>query len=304
MYVISEIRYILFALNPVWLRCCQRGFLYSSNGVCRWPKGTLPKWKNFWYNYFGQFRNIEKNCRKAMKKSHFSKTSRDRPKSAPYPRLKNSKKTSKCQVLFYSTRKSKFFEKKFFEKITYSKNWTEWRAGARATVSQRRKTERGDPLWFFNIHSVAKHEKIEENKNFHFREKISQCRKKTERGDPLGFFNIHSVAKHQKKMQGGPFREKFFFEKKVSQCRKKNERGESLVSPGMVCYAEKQEKPFWFSSLDQIVHFDAIIFCRTFVELFWSVRVDRKKRVTIIVAFHFMKRRLKMRQLKLSFTVV
>ena len=66
-----------------------------------------------------------------------------------------------------------------------------------------------------------------------------------------------------------------------------------MISPGMVCYAEKQEKPFWFSSLDQIVHFDAIIFCRTFVELFWSVRVDGKKRVTIIVAFHFMKRRLK-----------
>ena len=36
-------------------------------------------------------------------------TSRDRPKSAPYPRLKNSKKTSKCQVFFYSTRKSKVF---------------------------------------------------------------------------------------------------------------------------------------------------------------------------------------------------
>ena len=58
-------------------------------------------------------------------------TSRDRPKSAPYPRLKNSKKTPKCQVLFYSTRKSKFFEKKILEKITYSKKWTEWRAGAR-----------------------------------------------------------------------------------------------------------------------------------------------------------------------------
>ena len=81
----------------------------------------------------------------------------------------------------------------------------------------------------------------------------------------------------------------------MSRSAEKNERGESLVSPGMVCYAEKQEKPFWFSSLDQIVHFDAIKFCRTFVELFWSVRVDRKKkRVTIIVAFHFMKRRLKM----------
>ena len=114
--------------------------------------------------------------------------------------------------------------------------------------------------------------------------------KKTERGDPLGFFNIHSVAKHQNKCRGN-LGDKFFFEKK-SRSAEKNERGESLVSRGMVCYAEKQEKPIWFSSLDQIVHFDAIIFCRTFVELFWSVRVDRKK-VTIIVAFHFMKRRLK-----------
>ena len=66
-------------------------------------------------------------------------------------------------------------------------------------------------------------------------------------------------------MQGGPLR-KIFFSKKKSRSAEKNERGESLVSPGMVCYAEKQEKqekPFWFSSLDQIVHFDAIIFCRT-----------------------------------------
>ena len=116
--------------------------------------------------------------------------------------------------------------------------------------------------------------------------------KKTERGDPLGFLNIHSVAKHQKNA-GGTLWGKNFFSKKKSRSAEKNERGESLVSPGMVCYAEKQQKPFWFSSLDQIVHFDAIIFCRTFVELFWSVRVDRKKRVTIIVAFHFMKRRLK-----------
>ena len=97
----------------------------------------------------------------------------------------------------------------------------------------------------------------------------------------MGFFNIHSVAKHQKNA-GGPFEEKKFrrkkFRKKMSRSAEKNERGVSLVSPGMVCYAEKQEKPFWFSSLDQIVHFDAIIFCRTFVEQFWSVRVDRKKK--------------------------
>ena len=37
---------------------------------------------------------------------------------------------------------------------------------------------------------------------------------------------------------------------------------------------EKQEKHFLFSSLGQMVQFDTIILGRTFVELFWSVRVD------------------------------
>ena len=154
---------------------------------------------------------------------------------------------------------------------------------------------------FFNIHSVAKHEKIEE-KIFSFSGKKSHNAEKTERGDPLRFFNIHSVAKHQKNAGGTLWGKKFRkknSEKKCLAVPKKIERGDSLVSPGLVCYAEKQVKPFWFSSLDQIVHFGAIIFCRTFVELFWSVRVDRKKRVTIIVAFHFMKRRLKTEGLKM-----
>ena len=66
--------------------------------------------------------------------------------------------------------------------------------------------------------------------------------KKTERGDPLGFFNIHSVAKN-KKMHGGPFGENFFSKKK-SRSAEKNEKGDPLVSPGMVCYAEKQENLF------------------------------------------------------------
>ena len=64
--------------------------------------------------------------------------------------------------------------------------------------------------------------------------------------DPLGFFNIHSVAKQQKKIEGGLLGKK-------SRSAKKNERGDPLVSPGMVCYAEKQEKLFWFSSLGQMV---------------------------------------------------
>ena len=44
--------------------------------------------------------------------------------------------------------------------------------------------------------------------------------KKTEREDPLGFFNIHSVAKLQK-IEEGPFRgEKIFFEKKSHSAEK------------------------------------------------------------------------------------
>ena len=105
----------------------------------------------------------------------------------------------------------------FSEKLHTQKNGPSGAPGLasaspwRAKVSQSQKTERGDPLRFFNIHSVAKHEKIEENKNFHFREKVSQCRK-TERGDPLRFFNIHSVAKHEKIEEN----KNFHFREKVS----------------------------------------------------------------------------------------
>ena len=134
---------------------------------------------------------------------------------------------------------------------------------------------------------------------FHFREKNLTMPKKL-KGGTLGSFSTSNLSQNIKKMQRDPlgknFRKKIpkkNSEKKCLVVPKKIERGDSLVSPGLVCYAEKQVKPFWFSSLDQIVHFGAIIFCRTFVELFWSVLVDRKK-VTIIVAFHFMKRRLKM----------
>ena len=43
-----------------------------------------------------------------------------------------------------------------------------------------KKTERGDPLGFFNIHSVAKHQKNAGGTlwEIFFRKKVSQCRKK------------------------------------------------------------------------------------------------------------------------------
>ena len=97
-----------------------------------------------------------------------------------------------------------------------------------------------------------------------FPKKVSQCRK-TERGNPLEFFNI-------KKLKGEPLRKNKIEEK--SHNVEKTERWQPLVSPGTVCYAEKQENPFWFSSLGEMVQFDTIIFRRTFEELFWSVRVD------------------------------
>ena len=37
---------------------------------------------------------------------------------------------------------------------------------------------------------------------------------------------------------------------------KKTESGDPSVSPGIVCYAEKEEKLFWFSSLCRMVELE------------------------------------------------
>ena len=73
--------------------------------------------------------------------------------------------------------------------------------------------------------------------------------KKTERGN-LWDFLTSILSQNIKKNAGGTLWGKIFFRKKSLAVPKKNERGEPSVSPGTVCYAEKQEKPFWFSSLD------------------------------------------------------
>ena len=54
--------------------------------------------------------------------------------------------------------------------------------------------------------------------------KKSRNAEKTERGDPLGFFNIHSVAKHQKNA-GETLWGKFFFRKKSLAVPKKMKGG-------------------------------------------------------------------------------
>ena len=66
------------------------------------------------------------------------------------------------------------------------------------------------------------------------------------------------VSQRQKKLKGGPFG---IFQRPF--CRKISEKWDPLVSPGIVCYAEKKEKLFWFSSLGQMLQFETIKFRRT-----------------------------------------
>ena len=116
---------------------------------------------------------------------------------------------------------------------------------------------------------------------FIFGKKSHNAEKKL-KGGTLWDFPTSILSQNIKKMQGGPFEEKKFrkknSEKKCLAVPKKIERGDSLVSPGMVCYAEKQVKPFWSSSLGQMVQFDTIIFCRTFKNYFGQfVWIEKKE---------------------------
>ena len=71
------------------------------------------------------------------------------------------------------------------------------------------------------------------------------------------------------------------------------------MSLPVLCYAGKDGKPFWLSSLGQMIQFGTIKFRRTFKNYFGQfVWIEKKFKVTIIVAFHFMKRRLKIAPLK------
>ena len=80
------------------------------------------------------------------------------------------------------------------------------------------KLKKGEPLTFFKIHSVAKHEKIEENKIFIFGKK-SHNAKKTETEGPCGIFQHPFCRKTSKKCRGTLWRKKF--RKKACSAEKK-----------------------------------------------------------------------------------
>ena len=73
-----------------------------------------------------------------------------------------------------------------------------------------------------------------------------------------------------------PLGKEKFSEKNLTMAIK-TERGEALVSPGIVCYKEKKEKLFWFSSSGQIIRFVTIKFSRTFRNYFGQfVWIEKK----------------------------
>ena len=130
-----------------------------------------------------------------------------------------------------------------YSKIEKAKKWTEWRA---ASASPWR-AERGTLPKLSTFLSQLKGGPFgEKNK---FSKKKSQCRKL--KGGTLWDFPTSILTQNSKEIEGGT-RWGFFFPKSLA-VPKKIERGDHLVSPGMVCYVEKQEKPFWFSSLGQMV---------------------------------------------------
>ena len=89
-----------------------------------------------------------------------------------------------------------------------------------------------------------------------------------------------------KKIEEGTLKVKIF-SNKFSQCRKKTERGDPSVSPGIVCYAEKEENSFWFSSLGQMIQFRTIKFRRTFQNYFCQfVWIEKKSPYNSRVSLH------------------
>ena len=60
-----------------------------------------------------------------------------------------------------------------------------------------------------------------------------------------------------------------------------------LVSPSFVCHAETEEKPFWFSSLAQMMQFATIKFRRTLKNYFGQfVWIEKKSRYKSRVSLH------------------
>ena len=116
---------------------------------------------------------------------------------------------------------------------------------------------------------------------------------KNEKGDPLGFINILSVAKYQKIRRGDSFETLKIFEKKFAHCRKKSQKVDPLESSGFVGYVTKvkNERGTLCSkfALVELGLSELISFCKK-----WYIRdelcsLTKKKLATVIVGLFSLK---------------
>ena len=70
------------------------------------------------------------------------------------------------------------------------------------------------------------------------------------KGGPSGIFQHPFCRQTSKNMKVDSFEEKNFSKKSLTM-PKKTKKGDPLFSPGTICYAQKEESLFWFSSLAQ-----------------------------------------------------
>ena len=101
------------------------------------------------------------------------------------------------------------------------------------------------PVLFFDTPEVIKINlpKVIQNFNCPLVKKLAslQRRKNWKRG-LFGHFQHPFCRKTPKKWKGDPLG---IFFPKMSHNTEKNWKGDAVVSPGIVCYAEKKENPFW-----------------------------------------------------------
>ena len=83
------------------------------------------------------------------------------------------------------------------------------------------------------------------------------------------------------------------FSGKMSRTAEKQLEGGPFGLAGYGVLRSKTGKTYFIQFASQIVQFGAIIFCRTFKNYFGQfVWIEKKRKATLIVAFHFIKRRL------------
>ena len=140
------------------------------------------------------------------------------------------------------------------------------------------KNWKGDPLRFFNIHSVAKHQKIERGIFLFPGENLTMPKKL--KGGTLWDFPTSILSQNIKKMQGGPFEEKKFRKKCLAVPKKMKGDSLDLARHGML--RGKTGKTILVQ-----VQFDTIIICRIFKNYFGQfVWIEKKSHYNSRVSLH------------------